>query len=370
MAFTFVDSIPALVNVLDSLGDIETSKPSLFIDLEGNNLSRDGTVSILQMLVRLTNNVYLIDITTLESEAFTTPGSAGQTLKLILESPTIPKAFFDVRTDSDALFGHFGTKLQNVEDIQLMELATRYWYTCWLAGLKKCIWEDAEMELEARWDWSDTKEKGQSLFRDDYGVFDERPLPLEIQTYCIQDVLLLPNLFDVYEKRLGKSKWKRQALLEATQTRINESQGSEYIGRKGRDFMSRGPWHLFPLPKDIGNLRLPLDDDGNERPPTPPRAYANNGTVEERGYSAEWDDDDWNCPIPLVESESECSDASQWMLATGRKAAWPAYVEESSSTSSNDVTNGTEVIHPNSRKLFVHKNYYDILSDEVDEGYE
>jgi hypothetical protein len=38
------------------------------------------------------------------SDAFSTAGTNGQTLKTILESETIPKVFFDVRNDSDALY--------------------------------------------------------------------------------------------------------------------------------------------------------------------------------------------------------------------------------------------------------------------------
>lgn len=46
-------------------------------------------------------------------------------LQSILESPKTPKVFFDVRTDSDALFAQFGIKLAGIIDLQLMELASR-----------------------------------------------------------------------------------------------------------------------------------------------------------------------------------------------------------------------------------------------------
>lgn len=47
------------------------------------------------------------------------------TPKDILENENIPKVFFDVRDDFDALFAHFGVALKVVEDIQLMESASR-----------------------------------------------------------------------------------------------------------------------------------------------------------------------------------------------------------------------------------------------------
>lgn len=49
-------------------------------------------------------------------------------LKSILESSMTPKVFFDVRTDSDALYGQFGIRLAGIIDLQLMEVASRSRY--------------------------------------------------------------------------------------------------------------------------------------------------------------------------------------------------------------------------------------------------
>ncbi len=146
MAFTFIESYSSLADLLDSLNDLATSPPSLYLDLEGNNLSRYGSVSIVQLFVQPRQQVYLIDTCTLGSHAFTTAGSSGKTLKLVLESTAIPKVFFDVRNDSDALFSHFGIRLSNVEDLQLMESATRTSAGKCLSGL------------------ATTKEQGPNLF--------------------------------------------------------------------------------------------------------------------------------------------------------------------------------------------------------------
>jgi GT2 family glycosyltransferase len=45
--------------------------------------------------------------------------------KAILETNDIHKVFFDVRNDSEASFHRFQICLQGVDDVQLMELATR-----------------------------------------------------------------------------------------------------------------------------------------------------------------------------------------------------------------------------------------------------
>ncbi|KAL8997098.1 MAG: hypothetical protein Q9169_003534 [Polycauliona sp. 2 TL-2023] len=116
-----IDSPEAITNFIDTLAALPSSAPSLFIDLEGVNLCRNGTVSILQVLVSPGGSTYLIDIHSLGSKAFHTPGVDGQTtLKSILESDAISKVFFDVRNDSDALYAHFGIKLAGIQDLQLM----------------------------------------------------------------------------------------------------------------------------------------------------------------------------------------------------------------------------------------------------------
>jgi exonuclease 3'-5' domain-containing protein 1 len=71
------------------------------------------------------NEIYPVDIHTLGSSAFSTPSASGTTLKAVLEDELIQKAFFDVRNDSDALYNHFGVHLAAIQDIQLLELATR-----------------------------------------------------------------------------------------------------------------------------------------------------------------------------------------------------------------------------------------------------
>jgi exonuclease 3'-5' domain-containing protein 1 len=76
-------------------------------------------------IIPSTKQIYLIDVLSLRHECFTACGEGGNNLKDSLESNAIPKVFFDVRNDSDALYSHFKIKLDGVIDLQLMELATR-----------------------------------------------------------------------------------------------------------------------------------------------------------------------------------------------------------------------------------------------------
>ncbi|KAK4888891.1 hypothetical protein LTR49_028818, partial [Elasticomyces elasticus] len=62
---------------------------TLYVDLESNNLSRNGTLSLVTILLEPEREVYLVDVTTLWRDAFTTAGTGGCTLKSVLESRDI-----------------------------------------------------------------------------------------------------------------------------------------------------------------------------------------------------------------------------------------------------------------------------------------
>ncbi|RKU40449.1 hypothetical protein DL546_000504 [Coniochaeta pulveracea] len=230
-----IDTPTALSILVDILYEQPTTPPSLFIDLEGVNLSRHGTISILQIFVQPTNRAYLIDVRTLGAEAFSTPGATGHTLKEILESDTIPKVFFDVRNDSDALYSLFEIHLACIQDLQLMELATRRFGRRCVNGLAKCIEHDAPMSSTEMLAWKATKEKGQRLFAPErggsYEVFNERPLSEEIRLYCVQDVKILPRLWSLYDGRMTRT-W-RGRVREASKDRVALSQTPGFNG-KGR----------------------------------------------------------------------------------------------------------------------------------------
>ena len=121
---SMVSTTADIASLIDSITSRSTP-PTLYFDLEGINLSRNGTISILQLLISPEKHVYLIDVHTLGAAAFTTAGPNGQTLRDIFSSPTIPKVCFDIRNDSNALFHLFNVAVQGIQDLQLMENASR-----------------------------------------------------------------------------------------------------------------------------------------------------------------------------------------------------------------------------------------------------
>ncbi|KAL8806622.1 MAG: hypothetical protein Q9200_004968 [Gallowayella weberi] len=243
----FIDSPKALTTVIDTLSTLPKSPPSLYIDLEGVSLSRHGTVSILQILASTINHTYLIDIHTLNSKAFHTPSTNGQTtLKSILESPTTPKVFFDVRRDSDALYAHFGINLSGIHDLQLMELATRPPSTpkIYVNGLARCIEREINITPTELKQWHSVKDKGRNLFdpnrNGSYEVFNMRPLSADVRDYCVQDVAFMPRLWTAYHAKMtpvlaGK-------VEAATRDRVLMSQSASF--NAAGPGMNLGPWSV------------------------------------------------------------------------------------------------------------------------------
>lgn len=227
---------PSLVRqLIDAIEKCPVPQPFLFLDLEGIHLSRHGSISIIQMLIPATGVVYLVDVFTLQRRAFETASDSGVTLKKVLESEMIPKVFFDVRNDSDALFSSFHISLQCVVDIQLLEFVTRPVTGKYLRSLSKCIEESAGLSQAEIRQWQDIKQAGVKLFAPEKGgsfeVLNARPLPLALVQYCVQDVLLMPKLMlrygallsDIQASKVGHETVRR---IEESQTASYQSHGS------------------------------------------------------------------------------------------------------------------------------------------------
>lgn len=231
-----IDTATAMATVIESLKGLAINPPSLYVDIEGIYLSRLGSVSILQIYVLPTNKTYLIDVHVLGSACFSTPGKDGDTLKDIFQSEAIPKVFFDVRNDSDALYAHYNIHLGGIQDLQLMELGTRSPLVGprrFVRGLSRCIEMDAPLSMIEKVDWLQTKDRGVKLFAPEkggsYQVFNERPMKDIIKAYCANDVWILPRLWTYYDGKLLK-KW-REKMIVVSATRVRESHKSTYNGK-------------------------------------------------------------------------------------------------------------------------------------------
>ena len=253
MQSELVDTASALQAFLDGVADDAGKSPSLYVDLEGNNLSRHGTLSLVTIFVEPEKKVYLIDVTTLQQDAFDTAGSNGRTLRAVLESDRVTKVFFDIRNDSDALFSLYGVKVDGVEDLQLIELASRTVNRKHVNGLAKCIGKDSTIGYAEKQVWQKVKDKGRLLV--DYSVFDERPLRADIRDYCTQDVTMMPHLRSVYWAKLCDAWWKK--IEDETKARIQLSQSAGYNGRGQHKAEGPPEWFRWcPTPAERLSRRL------------------------------------------------------------------------------------------------------------------
>jgi exonuclease 3'-5' domain-containing protein 1 len=251
-----VDTVPRLLALLYNFNDLTElsfdwfNSPALYLDLEGINLGRNGSISIMSLYIKPLGRIYLIDVHRLDKATFSTANSSGISLKTLLESSIIPKVIFDIRNDSDALFSHYRISVNGIIDLQLMELASRKGSVSnkkFVAGLAKCIELDSIVSASAKMDWKLTKDNAREFFRPEeggrYEIFNERPMSQEIIQYCAGDVALLPGLYQVYNAKL-ESFWQDQ-MVSATKDRITLSQGLKYDGQALNKVY--GPWEEWSI---------------------------------------------------------------------------------------------------------------------------
>lgn len=196
---------------------------------------------------------YLVDVHLLGSDAFTITNNKNNSIKTVLESPSIPKVFFDVRNSSDALFNLYNISLSGVEDLQLMELAYRPGPNSskkYLADLATCV-EQSSLLLDAqKREWERGSKKKARMF-DYQQILDARPLREEIEQYCVQDVTVLPGLYKTYDNKLrrpGERFWQVEA-QHAAKKRIKLSQAPQCNGQDKNNML--GPWSKSEIEQAI-----------------------------------------------------------------------------------------------------------------------
>ncbi|THZ80487.1 hypothetical protein D6C84_07414 [Aureobasidium pullulans] len=260
MSTILIDSEEGVRHLIEEIESSSLQPPFLFMDLEGIYLGRLGSIAILQLLVPPNPIVRLLDVHVLQKSAFETKSSTGTTFKDILEFDRYPKAFFDLRNDSDALYSHFGIRLQSVIDIQLLEFGTRTVPGRFLKSLAKSIEEDSGINYYEVKEWQAGKEAGYMLFDPlkggSYDVFNHRPLDEAIVDCCTRDVVLLPALLQAYARRLRG--WENLAInlqLEA-EKRVSLSQSATYNG-KGQH-MAQGPKGIQYCSSNGSRLTFPM----------------------------------------------------------------------------------------------------------------
>jgi exonuclease 3'-5' domain-containing protein 1 len=208
------------------------------------------------------NHRWLLDPMALGSKIFDTPAQTGKkrSLRQILEDDKILVIFFDVRADSNAIYGHFGVHLRGVIDLQVMEMVTRSRRPTHRNGLNKCIeaLPDKYLSPTARHAFIRRKNAGKAICSgaDGYGAFNQRPLPRILEEYAINDVENMPELFNYLSLEQGvcNDREKMQLTLDVSKEMVDLSISPEFESQD-RD-NKYGPKSLIDLwPYD------PYDDD-------------------------------------------------------------------------------------------------------------
>jgi len=169
------------------------------VDIEGDNLSRIGSIALIQIFNQTTGAVYLFDIHVLKHAAFDEGG-----LKDLFQEPQITKLFFDVRADVDALYHIYDVKVASIYDMQVLyhiKFVTEG--DQFLKGLHKVL----DYFASETCDGSDTlspaercslkmvKEEGKKLFVPElggsYAAWTVRPLSPLLIKYAAADVKYL-----------------------------------------------------------------------------------------------------------------------------------------------------------------------------------
>jgi exonuclease 3'-5' domain-containing protein 1 len=254
-----------------------TSSSTLYIDCEGNNLSRHGTVSIVTILVQPQGLIRLIDVLALGKESFTTASRDGKTLKSILESPSITKCFWDVRNDADALWALYQINIAGVIDIQLLENASRDGNKRLVHGLDKCVQRDLKLGFMELNQWIRTKKEIKNLMSAD--IFAVRPMDPKTVQYCANDIIHLPALRQVYLTRISAG-WLVKAKEESAH-RVSEAHSPLYEPQSSAKAL--GPWP----PRTMEQILDEMEDQAMED-----RARDMFGYEDDVGY---YDiEDDWS----------------------------------------------------------------------------
>lgn len=239
-AASLVSSTTELREFLDTI----PPRCTLYLDLEGDNVSRKGKISLITVLNHQLQQIHIIDVLSLGYVAFTTTSVSGTSLKSILEDPSTTKWFWDLRNSADALWAHYEIDLAGVLDVQLLENASR------LSGHDKEFLRERDsairMDLSHRVGVSQDSQRGRPDTawmplqgrEDDKVPVMTRPLAKETMITCTRGVLHLRGLRDVYMRRISIA-WLAKVRQESTR-RVLDARSPSYEPQSIAK--AKGPW--------------------------------------------------------------------------------------------------------------------------------
>lgn len=261
-----VKSLESMLTYISACHRMDPQTLDLFMDLEGDMVN--GGLSMIQVFLNSRNTAYVIDVLSLGGLTFTTSSADGSTLKQILESPIIFKAFFDIKGDSHEMYACYGVRVAGIVDLQLYAIAAYGGAAKEKAPpLEMCVKNNTNCDLSERErkEWKEIKDWGKARFEEAEAkitmmknnedttvgwvpVFNQRPLRDDVLAYAVQDVTVLPIIHRHALAALSKMKngagdeW-RARIEEETVKRIQASQSVEFEGyQKGKGDFGVPAW--------------------------------------------------------------------------------------------------------------------------------
>ena len=216
--------------------------------------SSEGSVPCLDKAGASDLQPKIIDVTTLQDLAFTTPSENQTTLKDIFEAEHIQKVLFDMRNQSYLLYHFYQVKLHPVQDLQLLEITTRKGVEEereYLRSLTKAIKLEIEIPAERKLLLAQIRNAGIRMSQyqeEEESRFIQRPLAEAIINYCLQDIQFFPTLLRTYQRRLPSGEgWEKKIEQEIGRilARIQSNTWNPVT-----DPTARGPWIVAPLSTD------------------------------------------------------------------------------------------------------------------------
>ncbi|XP_063416896.1 piRNA biogenesis protein EXD1-like [Mytilus trossulus] len=197
--YKYVDTKDKFIEAMKELQEKIRNKQMIAVDCEGVDLSRFGSVTLVNIGTR--DLVYLIDILKIGNSVF------DDGLRSILEDSGTEKLMFDCREDADALLHIHKVKLNGVLDVQILEVNNRIHvyrngYTK-IRSLKHCL------ELFVTDDTLlNVKLQGRSSMSMSSNIWEKRPLDESMLKYASVDILGLFKLYDAFRTRMSHIVWK------------------------------------------------------------------------------------------------------------------------------------------------------------------
>ena len=195
--YGYIDTELQLSIAIEEIRQAIQKGETIAVDCEGVNLSRFGSVTLINIAVR--GQVYLIDVLKIGNTAYD-----GE-LRSILEDKSIQKLMFDCREDADALKHLYNVRLDGVLDVQLLEVMDRIRHSGYtkIRSLKHCL----ELFVSDK-TMLEVKQKGRSSMSQDKKLWEKRPLSEDILKYASFDVLAIFKLYDaLYHRVVDKARW-------------------------------------------------------------------------------------------------------------------------------------------------------------------